>query len=85
MSWKATRYAPPAPGPRHTADWYDQGGEDVVLDAGDRLFVPCRGGPSLSRAETFPPRLEIPERGGTYVLLDVGPRADWVYEFVPAG
>jgi hypothetical protein len=37
-------------------------------------------GPTLDR---FPPRLEIEEHDGTYVLLDVGPRAEWRYEFVP--
>lgn len=84
MSWRATRYSPPAPGPRHEPGWYDQKDEDHVLAEGDRLFVPCDGGPCASRTETFPPRLEIAERGGTYVLLDVGPRADWRYEFVPA-
>jgi hypothetical protein len=55
----------------------------VVLDEGDRIFIPCQGGPSVSRAETFPPRLEIPEADGTYVLIDVGPREDWHYLFVP--
>jgi hypothetical protein len=78
-----TRWAPPQPGPRHSPDWYDQRGEPVVLDEGDRMFIPCLGGPSVSRAETFPPRLEISEPDGTYVLVDVGPRADWHYLFVP--
>jgi len=54
-----------------------------VLDAGDRIFIPCQGGPSVSRAEIFPPRLEIPEPDGTYVLFDVGPRSAWHYEFIP--
>lgn len=84
MSWKGTRHAPPQPGPRHEAGWYDQSGETHVLDPGDRIGISCRGGPCLSRLETFPPRLEIPERGGTYVLIDVGPRTDWHYLFVPA-
>jgi hypothetical protein len=83
MSWRATRFAPPQPGPRHSPGWYDQRDEDVALAEGDRLFVPCHGGPSVSRAEVFPPRLEIAEPDGTYVLVDVGPRADWHYEFVP--
>jgi hypothetical protein len=83
MSWGTTRWSPPQPGPRHSVGWYDQAGEDVVLADGDRLFVPCRGGPSISRVETFPPRLEIPELDGTYVLVDVGPRADWHYDFIP--
>jgi hypothetical protein len=55
----------------------------VALASGDRLFGPCEGGPCISRLEHFPPRLEIGEQGGTYVLLDVGPRADWKYIFVP--
>jgi hypothetical protein len=74
---------PAPPGPRHAADWYDQSGEPTALDVGDRLFVPCEGGPCWSRLERFPPRLEIEEPEGTYVLLDDGPRADWRYLFVP--
>ena len=55
----------------------------MALAEGDRLFVPCRGGPSVSRVEAFPPRLEILEPDGTYVLVDLGPRAEWHYQFVP--
>lgn len=76
--------ATPAPGPRHSAGWYDQADDPYALREGDRLFVRCEGGPCTSRLETFPPRLEIPDRGGTYVLVDVGPREDWVYTWVPA-
>jgi hypothetical protein len=72
------------PGPRHEPEWYDQSGEAAVLRPGDRLFVACEGGPSASRLETFPPRLEVPEKGGVYVLLDVGPRDAWRYLFVPS-
>jgi hypothetical protein len=54
-----------------------------VLEAGDRLFVPCEGGPSVTRLEMFPPRLEIEEDDGTYVLVDDGPRAHWAYVFIP--
>lgn len=54
-----------------------------MLGEGDRIFVTCEGGPSWSRLEMFPPRLEGPERDGTYVLLDEGPREDWRYLFVP--
>jgi hypothetical protein len=71
------------PGPRHSADWYDQSGEPTVLEAGDRLLVPCQGGPSISRLELFPPRLEIEEDDGMYVLVDEGPRAQWTYVFIP--
>ena len=59
--------------PRQSPDWYDQSGETTVLMAGDRLFVPCEGGPCRSRLEHFPPRLEIDEHDGTYVLADIGP------------
>jgi hypothetical protein len=45
--------------------------------------VPCHGGPSTSRLETYPPRLEVGERGGTYVLDDDGPPERWRYVFVP--
>jgi hypothetical protein len=31
----------------------------------------------------FPPRLEIAERDGIYVLRDIGPRDEWRYDFVP--
>ena len=68
---------------RHSPDFYDQGAEFVPLMPGDRLLVPCKGGPSISRLETYPPRLEIGERGGTYVLEDDGPRERWRYLFVP--
>lgn len=70
-------------GPRHEANWYDQSAEPVRLAPGDRLFIPCEGGPAASRLEHFPPRLEIDERDGTYVLDDSGPRSDWRYLFVP--
>jgi hypothetical protein len=68
---------------RHSDRWYDQSGEAVVLSAGDRFFIPCDGGPSTSRLEVFPPRLEIEENDGMYVLEDDGPRDAWRYVFVP--
>ena len=74
-----------AAGPRHSPEWYDQGDDPFPLAPGDRLFVPCLGGPSSSRLETFPPRLELIEEGGTYVLTDDGSRHDWHYVWVPAG
>lgn len=49
---------------------------------GDRIFVQCDGGPCLSRLERFPPRLEIDEQGGMYVLIDEGPAHEWRYLFV---
>ena len=70
-------------GARHAFQSYDQSGEDVVLQPGDRFFVPCDGGPSTSRLEIYPPRLEIEEREGVYVLVDDGAREQWRYLFVP--
>ena len=55
------------------APWYEEG---------DRMLVPCRGGPNLSRAVFFPPPLEIEVDRGMYVLVDDGPPQDWFYEFV---
>jgi hypothetical protein len=68
---------------RHSARWYDQGGETVTLQPGDRFFVLCEGGPSMTRLEAFPPRLEVEEDDGVYVLVDDGPRDEWRYVFVP--
>lgn len=70
---------------RHEPDWYDQSGEIAPLSAGDRMLIECDGGPCRSRLETFPPRLEIEERGGVYVLNDDGPTYRWRYAFVPDG
>lgn len=84
MSYRATRHQPPQPGARRPSGWYDQSAEPHGLEEGDRVLVTCEGGgPSVSRLETWPPRLEVPERGGTYVLVDIGPRADWRYLWVP--
>ena len=71
------------PGPRRSADWYDQSGELVVLGIGDRMLIECEGGPSTTRLELFPPRLELEERDGLYVLIDEGRRDEWRYLFVP--
>jgi hypothetical protein len=68
---------------RHSSAFYDQRQEFVKLSPGDRLLIPCEGGPSTSRLETYPPQLEVPERGGTYVLDDDGPREQWRCVFVP--
>ena len=46
------------------------------------MFIACEGGPSQSRLVTFPPPLEIPERGGMYVLDDTGEPTEWRYVFV---
>jgi hypothetical protein len=54
----------------------------MELKQGDRMFIRCHGGPSISRLEVFPPPLEIEERGGLYVLQDDGPPEQWSYLFV---
>ena len=82
MAWRGARFLN-HPGPRHSPHWYDQSGEATVLGPGDRIFIACEGGPSWSRLEIFPPRLEVEEREGTYVLVDEGPRDTWRYVFVP--
>jgi len=68
---------------RHSERWYDQSSEATVLQPGDRFFIRCEGGPSTSRLEAFPPRLEVEESDGVYVLEDEGPRDQWRYVFVP--
>jgi hypothetical protein len=40
---------------------------------GERLLIPCEGGPSMSRLVHEPAPLEIVERGGLYVLDDTDP------------
>lgn len=58
--------------------------EDCHRRTGHPIVIRCDGGPRTSRAETFPPRFEVAEKGGLYVLLDEGPIADWKYQFVPS-
>ena len=82
MVWRGRRFLN-HPGPRHSPDWYDQSEEVAVLEPGDRMFIRCEGGPCDSRLEMFPPRLEISERDGMYVLRDIGQRDEWRYDFVP--
>jgi hypothetical protein len=75
----------PLPGdaePRHSDEWYGDALSGSQLQAGDRLFIPCQGGPCISRLEIFPPRLELEEEGGLYVLVDDGLPESWVYQFV---
>lgn len=55
------------------------------MEDGDRMLVPCDGGPSLSRLVRYPPPLEIVETDGIYVLVDAGPPEQWRYHFVPSG
>jgi MOSC domain-containing protein YiiM len=68
---------------RHSAGWYGSVLQGGHVRAGDRIFVQCERGPCTSRLETFPPRLEIEEKGGLYVLLDQRPIDDWKYQFLP--
>lgn len=55
------------------------------MEHGERMLVRCVGGPSTSRLVQYPPPTEIEERGGTYLLVDDGPRELWYYDFVPLG
>ncbi len=73
---------PHEPGARHSAEWYGGALRGSRVRVGDRIFVQCDGGPCTSRLETFPPRLEIEETGGLYVLIDEGPIDDWKYQFL---
>lgn len=77
----STTRSPAGPEPRHSAEWYGDTHADMP-GRGERMFIRCEGGPCLSRLETFPPRIEIQERGGLYVLVDEGPPASWLYQFV---
>jgi hypothetical protein len=47
------------------------------------MLIACDGGPSNSRLIHWPAPLEIPERGGLYVLQDTGPVEEWTYLWVP--
>jgi len=53
-----------------------------TMAPGERMLIPCEGGPSTSRLEHFPPALEVAERDGVYVLEDDGPIAQWRYVFL---
>ena len=57
MPWHGSKHLE-QPGPRHAPEWYDQIGEATVLTEGVRLLIPCEGGPSVSRLERFPPRID---------------------------
>lgn len=54
-----------------------------AVQPGDRMLIPCDGGPSISRLVRYPPPYEIEERGGVYVLSDEGRPEYWSYLFVP--
>jgi len=44
----------------------------------------CVGGPAMMKRQRFPPEVEIPERGGVYVLDDEGDPTCWRYLFLDA-
>ena len=67
---------------RHSCDGYKDVLSESPVRPGDRLLIQCDGGPCISRLEVFPPRFEIEERGGLYVLLDDGPLDEWLYQFL---
>ena len=54
----------------------------MPVQDGERMLIPCDRGPSQSRLVHYPPPLEIPERHGTYVLVDDGPPEQWRYAFI---
>jgi hypothetical protein len=54
-----------------------------AMEEGERMLIPCEGGPSISRLVRFPPPFEIAEDAGMYVLVDEGPAHLWHYDFVP--
>jgi hypothetical protein len=57
--------------------------ENIPPRDGDRMLVECRGdGPSGGRLVRYPPPVEVPDRGGVYVLVDDGPPEDWYYDWV---
>jgi len=68
---------------RHSEEWYGDALTDTSLQRDDRMFIRCEGGPCISRLEAFPPRIEIPEKSGIYVLVDDGPPEAWAYQFMP--
>lgn len=68
---------------RHSAWRYANSLTEAARHGGDRVFIRCEGGPCLSRLEAFPPRLEIEEKTGLYVLVDDGPPEARSYQFVP--
>ncbi len=57
-------------------------GKADSVDVGERMLLWCEGGPSIGRATTYPPPLEIAVDGGMYVLVDDGPVEEWCYRFI---
>jgi len=52
-----------------------------VID-GERMLLPCVGGPTSWHAASYPPPLEFETDDGVYVLIDDGIADQWSYEFV---
>jgi hypothetical protein len=75
---------PPSARPSALTGLVEQSGEPTVLVVGDPMSIACEGGPSISRLETFPPRLKTAEPDGTYVLMDVRHREEWRYVLSPS-
>ena len=61
-------------------------GQTRRMRDGDRMLIPCSGGPAGWRATLFPPPIELvvddEADHGIYVLIDDGPPEQWSYEFV---
>ena len=71
-----------ADGARHSSDWYVRAPGAGSVPEGTLLALPCDDAPRRYRFERFPPRLEVEEHGGVYVLVDDGPVRFWRYRFV---
>ena len=54
------------------------------VEPGERMLLPCVGGPGTARLVLHPPPLEIEVHGGMYVLEDEGPPERWLYVFIPS-
>lgn len=52
------------------------------MDAGERMFLWCEGGPAIARSVLYPPPTELDADGGVYVLVDDGHAPSWRYQFV---
>jgi hypothetical protein len=62
--------------------WMD---ETWQVHDGDRMLIPCQGGPTAWRTASFPPPLEVETEAGVYVLNDDGTPDQWSYDFVHLG
>jgi hypothetical protein len=59
--------------------------ETSRMQDGDRMLIPCQGGPTAWRTARFPPPREIESEAGLYVLIDAGTPDQWSYDFVDVG